>query len=161
MAAATHILDHLRGQGLRFAVKGGHLIVSPRERITEEARAAIRQHKPELLALLAQAHSTSRPSENDIQQVLRWLVYVGETAPDIIGEVLNRCYIDAEGLAYYLNRAAQEVPPADQADDRWPCVACGNLSPTTGRCLVAGLPIMARENVTRSYPPPPNDFSAL
>lgn len=49
------LLHVLHGQGLRVWAEGDRLLVAPKERITEETRRLIREHKPELLAALAGA----------------------------------------------------------------------------------------------------------
>jgi hypothetical protein len=56
--AATDLLMTLRGRGLILAADGDSLIVRPRELLTDELRAAIRTHKPEILAELAAANET-------------------------------------------------------------------------------------------------------
>ena len=53
MAART--LSELRAAGLTLTAVDGRLIVEPAGRITDEHRALIRAHKPELLDLLATA----------------------------------------------------------------------------------------------------------
>ncbi|MGH8611628.1 MAG: hypothetical protein ACREYF_06185 [Gammaproteobacteria bacterium] len=50
----AEILNQLTGQGFKFAVKQGQLFVEPKHRLSNEARALIREHKAELLAVLKQ-----------------------------------------------------------------------------------------------------------
>ena len=46
------LLQHLQAHGLHIKIDGANLIVSPpRERLTDDMRAAIRADKPELLRL--------------------------------------------------------------------------------------------------------------
>jgi len=52
------LLCDLKAQGLHLSVHGDILRVEPRERITDQVRAIIRQHKPALLAALT-AKSTA------------------------------------------------------------------------------------------------------
>jgi TubC N-terminal docking domain len=47
------ILSHLTAQGFRFAVRQGQLFVEPKDRLNDTARALIREHKAELLAVEA------------------------------------------------------------------------------------------------------------
>ncbi len=49
------LLARLRAAGLTVSRNGGQLIVTPRERLTEDLRASIRQQKAELLAALSAA----------------------------------------------------------------------------------------------------------
>jgi hypothetical protein len=52
---APDLLRHLRDSGLQLSVAGDLLTVTPRDRLTDEMRQAIREFKPALLALLAGA----------------------------------------------------------------------------------------------------------
>ena len=64
MTAEALYLD-LFGRGLRLrADDDGRLIVSPGDRLTDDDRAAIRQHKDELLAIVAYAATTSGPADS-------------------------------------------------------------------------------------------------
>jgi len=51
--SAAEILHTLTDQGFTLAVEGDRLTVSPSSRLTDPMRAAIRQHKLEIVALLA------------------------------------------------------------------------------------------------------------
>jgi hypothetical protein len=50
--SAVGLLGNLRAAGYTVAAAGGMLHVGPAARLTDELRAAIRTHKPALLALL-------------------------------------------------------------------------------------------------------------
>ena len=50
--SALPLLDQLRNAGLTVTRTGDHLIVAPRERLTDELRNAIRDAKPKLLSVL-------------------------------------------------------------------------------------------------------------
>ena len=58
---APDLLEQLRAVGVRLWVEGGALVAEPRRALTDDLRAAIRAHKPELLAAL-QATETKRSS---------------------------------------------------------------------------------------------------
>lgn len=61
MSAAT-LAERLALRGISMAARQGRLLVWPSSRLTDEDRAAIRQHRNELLALLAQGpESNSDP----------------------------------------------------------------------------------------------------
>ena len=47
------LLKRLRAAGLTVRIEGGHLLVRPRSRLTDELRALLREHKPRLLKLKA------------------------------------------------------------------------------------------------------------
>jgi hypothetical protein len=51
---ATILLDELRAKGVHLTIAGEHLgIDAPKDVLTDDVRQALRQHKQELLALLA------------------------------------------------------------------------------------------------------------
>jgi hypothetical protein len=56
---AGAILARLEAAGLHLRADGGNLVVSPKEAVTDELRALMRSHKPELLAELQ-----GRPAAN-------------------------------------------------------------------------------------------------
>ena len=128
------ILDPLALAGLRVSVEDGRLRVSPRDRLTTEARAYITEHKAELLALLTAPprwrylirHADGRLAEHDfdppatLAQIARW--YPGA-----------------------LSITPVDDPPPDPPepiethtpwDDRRTCRECTRLSPG-GRCTGA------------------------
>ena len=53
--------------GLLLSTDGERLLVTPADKLTDELRLAIRQHKPELIELLQSAHHTTG-------RVLDWVV---------------------------------------------------------------------------------------
>ncbi len=56
---APDLLEHLYAAGLTLAIDGERLTVTPRGRLTDEMRQAIRESKRELMALLAGNRSAS------------------------------------------------------------------------------------------------------
>jgi len=61
---APDLLQHLRDSGLRIDVDGDLLTVTPRDRLTDEMRQAIREFKPALLALLTGNQSATGEQQN-------------------------------------------------------------------------------------------------
>lgn len=55
---APDLLQHLRGAGFRLDVAGDKLMVAPAAALTDAYRQAIREHRTELLALLAGTPAT-------------------------------------------------------------------------------------------------------
>lgn len=53
------ICRQLYGAGLHIRSDGEKLLVSPVERLTDETRQLLREHKPELIAFVADAHKTT------------------------------------------------------------------------------------------------------
>lgn len=70
---APDLLLALRVQGLKLWADGDRLLVAPKERITDEARALIRTHKPELLAALASDALPDPTAETRRQATLEML----------------------------------------------------------------------------------------
>ncbi len=50
----TDLLQHLQAHGVHVRIDGPNLVVSPRELLTDDIRAAIRAYKPKLLRLPAE-----------------------------------------------------------------------------------------------------------
>jgi hypothetical protein len=50
---ARELLEELSGAGIHVVAEGGHLLVRPASKLTDNIRSALVQGKPELLALLA------------------------------------------------------------------------------------------------------------
>jgi hypothetical protein len=72
---------------------------------------------PKTPPLVARKHTekvTGFPCEvappDDLQKVLSWLSFIGETDQEMSAETIQQCRDDPEALAYFLDRAA-EVPP--------------------------------------------------
>jgi hypothetical protein len=57
---AAQFLHNLQSQGFSIQLQTDHLLVSPKEKITDSIRDTIRQHKPELISLL-----TKQPSKTN------------------------------------------------------------------------------------------------
>ena len=80
---AAELLTTLRLRGLTLAADGDALIVRPRDRLTDELRAAIRAHKRDLLAELPR---------------YRWLIVEGGSArevcclPELTATEMAACY---------------------------------------------------------------------
>lgn len=53
----------------------------------------------------------------DTAAIRAWLAHIGETDPAIIADVLHQCQQDADARAYYLQRAADELPKPDTSAD--------------------------------------------
>lgn len=54
------ILQTLWAAGLTLTARGDELVVAPRNRLTDELRQVIREHKPEILGALAEAEADDR-----------------------------------------------------------------------------------------------------
>lgn len=53
------LYQELYHAGLLLSADGEKLLVTPADKLTDELRSAIRQHKPELIELLQSAHHTT------------------------------------------------------------------------------------------------------
>jgi len=63
--AARALLEALKTRGLQVQRRGGALHVTPRRLLTDTDRAALREHKPALLQLLAEGASAPRPAAEE------------------------------------------------------------------------------------------------
>jgi hypothetical protein len=119
-------LDTLRHAGLTVEAEGDRLLVQPRSLLNEDLRALLREHKPEILALLRDAAPFDPES---------WEERAGIAEFD--GGLSRE---EAEALAW-------------REDNRRRCQHCLNLS-RVGTCAVAspGGPVSAR----RGYEPIPD-----
>jgi hypothetical protein len=70
---APDLLHTLRDQGFKLWTEGGRVMVAPKERITDEMRALIREHKAELLTALAVEPLPDRGAEARRTRVLEML----------------------------------------------------------------------------------------
>ncbi|WIT11417.1 hypothetical protein PFX98_21355 [Paucibacter sediminis] len=116
---AFDLLQHLRTAGLALTVDGDNLIVTPRERLTDAMRSAIRAHKPGLLdALKANeirpAAPLDDPGPKDPQQ------------PRLMGLGLDSAKA-AQLAAWMASRTAE-------GDDRRSCFECRHFKAGARRC---------------------------
>ena len=80
---ASAILEALKVKGVRLTRDGGDLIATPRAALTDELRALIREHKPELLqALTAEPSTTDKDFFRTILGDSRLAQYVGADAEE-------------------------------------------------------------------------------
>lgn len=98
---APDILGKLQILGLRLSAEGDTLRAEPKAAITDEARALIRQHKPEILALL-------KVSPADTARC--WLVRY----PD--GTVIETYIILADGTYPTRGEVLRDYPGAADAE---------------------------------------------
>ncbi len=120
---ARELLSDLAGAGLSVKADGDRLVIRPASKLTDPMRAALRDAKPELLALLL--GRTMRPSN---------AVVVGWTDGDIARFTDRRARLmrwgwseaEAEKLADRLVQRDRDI------DDRVSCADCQHYRP--GRC---------------------------
>ena len=158
---ARDLLTYLAGAGLSVTADGDRLVIRPASRLTDPMRAALRDAKPELLALLAGIARTpeQRPymltkAQGDVAHAEPW----DEAA---IGRFLARVtHIQPRGFAEQdAEDLAEQLHLRDvQADYRHTCLECAHLSGSVstdwrcgnhrtadlGRDLTAGLVTMAQ-----------------
>lgn len=120
---ARELLADLSGAGFSITANGERLVIRPASKLTDPLRAALREVKPELLALLVRgaAHLS-----------LAWGADVIESYTVRHARLTARGFSDeqAEALAERLVRRDLE------GDDRRICAECGALD-RHGRCRVA------------------------
>lgn len=90
-------LAKLREHGQKAEACGDKLIVYPSERLNDELRDYIRQCKAEIVTELEEL------------ALNRWLDHIGEFHQPSRDECLERCRLDPEVRAYFLERAKEAV----------------------------------------------------
>jgi hypothetical protein len=86
-------LDYLHRAGLAVEIHGKHLRLRPSERITDNVRQFVRQHRD---ALFAEVSAKHYPTTAD---VLRWLNSVARYLNCTPGYLLERGFIDRYDLS--------------------------------------------------------------
>ena len=97
--------------------------------------------------------ATAGPMTAEDEAAIRgWLALIEETDPIIIAEVIDKCERDTDARAYFIGRAAAELPRSDDPfpDDRRTCEQCANL--IARRCQAAKRVEIA---ASRDYRPQP------
>jgi len=127
---ARELLHNLADAGLSVTADGDRLVIRPASKLTDDMRTALRQAKPELLALLAHPNRPHKltPAEADAAHAELWddaacARFVARVAL-FLRRGLNAT--DADDLAERLH--LRDV----MADDRVICAECTHYRP--GRC---------------------------
>ena len=108
---AHDLLADLAGAGLSVTAEGDHLVIRPASRLTDPMRAALREAKLELLALLAVA-APEQPATTPAQTCARC-------------QHLTRIRTCTEPAAAGLEPPPGLPPGADWFGIRWPAMAYG------------------------------------
>ena len=87
-------LSKIKSAGFVVTLVRGGLEISPASDLTLPQREFLKLHKAEIITELS-----------TYQKVKNWLSSIGETDQTIIDEILERCEISPEILAYFLQRA--------------------------------------------------------
>lgn len=136
---APDLLQYLRAAGLAVTANGDSLIVTPRERLTDNMRCAIRKNKAALLAALMPAPSSrpapvilafSREPEHEADHGEPW------TGQELNPQDLNHARLIAMGLddPKASNLADWMTQRQETGDDRIACFECKHFRPTSKRC---------------------------
>ncbi|HEX5687374.1 MAG TPA: hypothetical protein VFY73_25440 [Ideonella sp.] len=132
---ARELLCELSAVGLSVAAEGGRLVVRPASKLTDDMRAALREAKPAILALLAPAPRGPYALSRDEADKVHAQPWDDATCARFVARVtlfLRRGLTasDADDLAERLVLRDRE------GDDRRMCLECSNLT-EQGRCLAA------------------------
>lgn len=98
------VLAKLHEHGLTVEAQGDRLIVAPSDRLDDELRQFIRQHKPDILREL---ETTLTPQQETA--INRWLDHIGEFHEPSRADCLERCCYDMKARAYFLERAREAI----------------------------------------------------
>jgi hypothetical protein len=116
---------------------------------------AIREHKAAILEALKVGAGDMTPMTADEDRGIRaWLALIDEADPATIAEVISQSQRDADARAYFIRRAAAELPkPSAFPDDRRTCTQCTSLR--QGICDIAKPEAGALVVASRRYAPDP------
>ncbi|AGA90543.1 hypothetical protein Thimo_1771 [Thioflavicoccus mobilis 8321] len=142
---ATALLDRARSAGVDlYRRSDGSIGCRGPKPALEGMLPEIREHRDELLALLAAGTAATDPGTagnldpTDEARIRRWLTFIEEHDPITVGEVLDRCRTDDDALSYYRARAAEVVieaqpePTAEPARQKPVCGRCQHFAPNEG-----------------------------
>jgi len=96
------MLSRMVAAGFQFEIAGDVLQVRPADKLTDEQRSYIQEHKPELM-----------DEVRELAPVNRWLDSIGENDALVRASVIERCKSDSKSKAYFLSRAAELDLPDD------------------------------------------------
>ena len=124
---ARDVLADLAGAGLSVTVEGGELVIRPASKLTDALRAALREAKQAMLALLAEAQAANTHKAPELADVARTDQEIVRF-PDLRSRLLRWLWAepDAESLAERLVRRDRGQ------DDRVGGAECRYYQP--GRC---------------------------
>jgi len=111
------IVTELRAAGVRLTIEDGKVRATGNKAALERWMPVIRERKAEIIeALKVGAGDTARSralTAEDEALIRRWLARIEETDPVTIAAVIEQCLNDAAAMSYFLERAAEEPPAAN------------------------------------------------
>ncbi|HNU11379.1 MAG TPA: hypothetical protein PKJ45_08440 [Rubrivivax sp.] len=126
---ARDLLADLAAAGIRVEADGARLLVGPADRLTDRHRVELREHKGEVLALLAEPARPFRlaPADADVAHADPWTADQIERFRARVTAIQRRGFTpqDAEDLAELLHLRDLH------ADHRHLCLECQHLAGTS------------------------------
>lgn len=107
-------LDYLHRAGLAVEIHGEHLRLRPSERITDNVRQFVRQHRD---ALFTEVSAQHYPPTAD---VLRWLSSVARYLECTPGYLLEQGFIDRHDLSEQHRSHPRQVAALIRTHPAWP-----------------------------------------
>ena len=104
-SSAADFIQHLARRGILLAVSGSKLLASPASLLTDDDRAAIRELKPALLALLAGRPPTASATRHRHHR--EWTPWSGDAAL-LVGWFGSAGRLPAEAFAFTPGRTVAE-----------------------------------------------------
>jgi hypothetical protein len=89
-------LSKIEAAGFKVSLTGDSLAIAPASSLTQPQREFLKLHKAEIIKKLAE------------QQILAYLVHIGETDQALINEFLERCRRDQAVPAWVINWTDQK-----------------------------------------------------
>jgi TubC N-terminal docking domain len=113
------LLTRLRSAGLTISRNGDQLIVAPRDRLTDELRAAIRSAKAELLeALTSERLQKSASTMPDLFARIRAMATRWGFSPEELTEELNRATADPTRALLWVEHDESKFGPGETLNAR-------------------------------------------
>ncbi len=116
-------LSKIESAGFNVSLVGGDLAVSPASNLTQTQKEFLRSHKAEIIIEL----KAVTLSETDRQKILFYLDSIGETDQALIDELLDRCRLDRNALAWVIDwadRTAVNRQPGKVVSESHTCRNC-------------------------------------
>jgi precorrin-2 methylase len=114
---ARDLLGRLREAGLTVSRNGDQIIVMPRQRLTDELRAAIRDAKTELLLVLGAEQSTDHRPFRDLEDRIRTMAKRWGYSSDELADALARAKSDPKGWLAWTEADEQDFGMCQTPED--------------------------------------------
>jgi hypothetical protein len=114
------IVTELRAAGVRLTVENGKIKATGDREALARWMPVLRERRAEIIAALKVGAGDTAPLTAEDEAVIRrWLFAIGERDEATIAAVIEQCLNDAAARAYFLERAAEELPAARMTKENY------------------------------------------